>query len=165
MNQMKDIRIRPPGPTYWVKIQLGTCGRSGGNPPEITTVNERAMNSMPSVVMKLGIANLTVTKPFMKPDAAHRTRPSNTAGTKGTPALSMMANDIGISAKTEPTERSNSPQIIRMVTPMATSPTSGRSPSTPRRFSAERNTPLERAWNSSARTTSNTTPASSGFSR
>ena len=60
-NQMNDIRIRPPGPTYCVKIQLGTCGRSGGKPPEITTVSERAMNSMPSVVMKLGMANLTVT--------------------------------------------------------------------------------------------------------
>ena len=55
------MRISPPGPTYCVKIQLGTGGRSGGKPPEITTVSERAMNSMPSVVMKLGMAKWIVT--------------------------------------------------------------------------------------------------------
>ena len=42
--------------------QVGrSAGSSGGKPPEMTTVSERAMNSMPSVVMKLGMAKLSVT--------------------------------------------------------------------------------------------------------
>ena len=41
---------------------------------------------------------------------------------------------IGIIAKTEPTERSNSPQIISIAKPIVTTPTSGSSPSTPRMF-------------------------------
>ena len=60
---------------------------------------------------------------------------------------------------------SNSLAIIRMVTPIATSPTSGRRPSTPRMFSLDRNTLLDRTWNTAMSTTSNTTPASSGLSR
>ena len=59
---MNDMRNRPPGPTYCGEEparQVG--GRSGGKPPEMTTVSERAMNSMPSVVMKLGMAKRIVT--------------------------------------------------------------------------------------------------------
>ena len=72
---------------------------------------------------------------------------------------------IGISAKTEPTERSNSPQIIRIVTPIATSPVSGRMPSIPLRLSWLRKTPFERIWKTTISTTSRINPASSGFSR
>ena len=43
----------------------------------------------------------------------------------GAPCSISTAMVIGIKANTEPTERSNSPLIIRMVTPMATSPVSG----------------------------------------
>ena len=45
-------------------------GSSGGKPPEMTTVAERAMNSMPSVVMKEGIAKRSVMKPLSRPTPA-----------------------------------------------------------------------------------------------
>ena len=79
----------------------------------------------------------------------------------------MISSDvtIGVSANVEPTERSNSPQIIRIVTPIETSPTSGSRPSMPRRLSAERKAPPERASNTIARIMSSARPASSGFSR
>ena len=60
--------------------------------------------------------------------------PTANAGQNGTPAFSMSAMLIGMMAKTEPTERSNSPQIISMAKPIVTAPTSGRRPSTPRMF-------------------------------
>ena len=61
-------------------------GRTGGKPPDMTTVTERATNSIPSVVMKEGIANRSVMKPFRKPMKPAMTSPSNTAGAKGRPA-------------------------------------------------------------------------------
>ena len=60
-----------PGPTNWVNSPVASSsGSSGGKPPEITTVSERTMNSMPSVVMKLGMAKVNVMKPLTKPIAA-----------------------------------------------------------------------------------------------
>ena len=112
-----------------------SAGRSGGKPPEMTTVRDRATNSIPSVVMKDGIAKRSVMKPLTKPIAAAATRPSTTAGKKGAPATIDTAITIGAKANTEPTEMSNSPAIIRIVTPMATSDISGKRPKTPRRFS------------------------------
>ncbi len=66
-----------PPPTKPVNRPIGilSTASNGGNPPEITTVSERAMNSMPSVVMKLGMANRSVMKPLMKPMAAQISRP------------------------------------------------------------------------------------------
>ena len=142
-----------------------SAGISGGKPPEITTVSERATNIMPSVVMKLGMAKRIVTKPLMKPIAAATASPAAKAGANGTPAASSTAIVIGVSANTEPTERSNSPQIISSVTPIATSPISGRRPSMPRRFCPPRKTPFERIWKTTRRMSRNTTAASSGFSR
>ena len=115
-------------------IGILSTASSGGKPPEITTVSERAMNSMPSVVMKLGMAKRSVMKPLTKPIAAQISSPTRTATPNGTPAFSISATLIGMRAKTEPTDRSNSPQIISTAKPIVTSPTSGSSPSTPRRF-------------------------------
>ena len=46
------------------------------------------------------------------------TRPMRTAIAAGTPAMIISDVAIGVSAKVEPTDRSNSPQIIRIVTPI-----------------------------------------------
>ena len=92
------------------------------------------MKSMPSVVMKLGMSNLSVMKALRKPMTAQIETPTRNADQNATPALSMSAMLIGMSAKTDPTERSNSPQIISMAKPIVTAPTSGSSPSTPRMF-------------------------------
>ena len=70
--------------------------------------------------------------------------PRRMATPNGTPAMIKSEVAIGVSAKVEPTERSNSPQIIRIVTPIETSPTSGKRPRMPRRLSGDRNAPPER---------------------
>ena len=104
----------------------------GGKPPEITTVSERAMKSMPSVVMNDGMAKRIVSQPLRKPIAAQAAKPASIAGQNPQPMVISTARLMGISAKTEPTDRSNSPQIIRSVTPTATIAASGRKPSRPR---------------------------------
>ena len=65
---------------------------------------------------------------------------------------------IGVSANVEPTERSNSPQIIRIVTPIETSPTSGSRPRMPRKLSADRNAPSERSSKTTVRMTQQRDP-------
>ena len=151
-NQMNEARKRPPGPTNWVKTPVArSSGRSGGKPPEITTVSERTMKSIPSVVMKLGMAKVSVMNPFTNPIAAAMTSPMTMARTSGTPAMIMSEVAIGASAKVEPTERSNSPQIIRIVTPTETRPTSGSSPRMPRRLSGDRKAPPDRASKTAVR--------------
>ena len=163
---MKEVRKSPPGPTNWVKaLVFSSSGKSGGKPPEMTTVSERTMNSIPSVVMKLGMAKVRVMKPFTNPTAPATARPRRMAIGVGAPAMIMSDVAIGVSAKVEPTERSNSPQIIRIVTPIETSPTSGRNPRMPRRLSGERNASPDRTSNTAVKRTSSTMPASSGFSR
>ena len=163
---MNDARNNPPGPTNWVNSPVArSSGSNGGKPPEITTVSERTMNSMPSVVMKLGMAKVKVMNPLTKPIAAAIRSPSRIAARAGTPAMIKSDVAIGVNANIEPTERSNSPQIIRIVTPIETSPTSGSSPRMPRRLSPDRKAPPERASNNAASRMSSATPASSGFSR
>src|SRR5580704_1427206 len=165
-NQMNEARSIPPGPTNWVNTPIGrSLDSSGGNPPVTTTVKERTIKSIPSVVMKLGILNAKVMKPFANPTKAAIVNPSSMAGMKGTPESVISATDTGMRANIEPTDRSNSPQIIKTVTPIETSPTSGSSPRMPRRFSAERKTPSDRTSNTSVRITKSAIPASSGFSR
>src|SRR5580704_12706200 len=165
-NQMNEARNSPPGPTNWVNSPVArSSGSKGGKPPEITTVSERTMNSMPRVAMKLGMAKVKVMNPFANPIAAARRSPSRIAAGAGTPAMIKSDVAIGVSANVEPTERSNSPQIIRIVTPIETRPTSGSSPRMPRRLSVDRKAPAEPASNTAASKTSSATPASSGFSR
>ena len=46
--------------------QVGvSAGKGGGKPPESTVAIERAMNSMPSVVTKLGMPKASVIQPLM----------------------------------------------------------------------------------------------------
>jgi len=40
------------------------AGKGGGKPPESTVPAERTMNSMPSVVTKLGMAKVSVIQPL-----------------------------------------------------------------------------------------------------
>src|SRR5208282_4296140 len=69
-NQMNDARNSPPGPTNWVNSPVArSSGSEGGKPPEITTVSERTMKSMPSVAMKLGMAKVKVMNPLANPIA------------------------------------------------------------------------------------------------
>ena len=165
-NHRTEARISPPSSMKPTNSQLGTSpGRMrGGNPPETTMVIDRAMNSIPSVVMKEGISKRIVIQPFTNPMNAHSASPAKTAGQNGQPLTKRTAIVIGISAKTDPTERSNSPQIIRSVTPSATSAVSGRRPNIPRRLLVDRNTPSDRTSNRITSSTSRSSPASSGFS-
>ena len=66
---MNDMRNKPPGPTNWVNSPVvRSSGSSGGKPPETTTVSERAMNSIPSVAMKLGMAKVNGNKAVHEAD-------------------------------------------------------------------------------------------------
>src|SRR6202046_3342794 len=109
-NQRNEARKRPP-PMKSVNKAIGTLSTAskGGNPPDITMVSERTMKSIPRVVMKLGISNLSVMNALRKPMMAQIKIPTANAGQNGTPAFSMRAMLIGMIAKTDPTERSTSP--------------------------------------------------------
>src|ERR1700731_4422304 len=138
-NQMKDALRTPAGPTNWVNTPMGNSLDSrGGKPPVKTTVSERTMKSIPNVVIKLGMLNVNVRKPFTKPTTAAIPNPSNIASMNGTPELVIKAMHTGIKANVEPTDKSNSPQIISMATPMVTRPASGSRPSIPRKLPGER---------------------------
>ena len=70
-----------------------------------------------------------------------------------------------MNAKTEPTDRSNSPETISSPTPMATSAVSGKKPRKPRRLPADRKMPSDLIWKIITRIASISSAASSGFSR
>ena len=79
--------------------------------------------NMPSVVMNEGIPKTVVTKPLMIPTVA--AQPSAMASASHSfmsLVTNRMAQMIGVKAKFWPTERSNSPQIMSIVTPIATMP-------------------------------------------
>ena len=73
----------------------------------MTTVSERTMNSIPSVVMKLGMANVRVMKPFRNPIAPAMASPKKDGDrrrrSRGDHAMIMSDVAIGVSAKVEPT--------------------------------------------------------------
>ena len=135
----------------------------GGKPPDTTTVIDRAMNIIPKVVMNEGMSNLIVIQPLINPIKAQRAKPNKIASQKGTPATTNTAIVIGISAKTDPTDRSNSPQIISRVTPTATKAVSGKRPITPRTLSIDKKTAPDRIWKNTINSTNSKVLASSGF--
>ena len=101
-------------------ITLKASGRFEMTCPPVTTkASERAIISMPSVTMKDGIRPLVVMTPFTKPIAGPISSDRITAGT--TPICCINAAETAAaSATTEPTEMSNSPEIMTMVMPAAT---------------------------------------------
>jgi hypothetical protein len=74
--------------------------------------------------MNEGILNLTVTTPFRKPMSIAMIKVETKAIVGGTPALLMVARRKADIPKTEPTERSKSPEIIKKDTPTAIVPNS-----------------------------------------
>ena len=62
-NHSIELRNRPRSAT---NSPVGVAaGKGGGNPPESTVASERTMNSMPSVVTKLGMPKASVIQPLM----------------------------------------------------------------------------------------------------
>ena len=59
--------------------------RRGGKPFEMTTVTDRAMKSIPSVVMKDGMLNVIDIQPLRKPTIAQIVSPKSIAGQNGQP--------------------------------------------------------------------------------
>jgi hypothetical protein len=74
--------------------------------------------------MKEGIPALRVIYPLRNPKKAQTVRVMKRAITGGIPALAVFTITIVLKAKTDPTERSNSPEIIKKDAPSATIPTS-----------------------------------------
>jgi len=79
---------------------------------------------VPNVVIKEGICPFVVIKPFIKPKDEAVAKTKKKQYMQGSPALASIANNIEEKAKIEPTERSNSPAIIRNPTPRAIIPNS-----------------------------------------
>ena len=95
---------------------------------------------MPSVVIKEGIPIFVVMIPFTSPINNPAIIPMMSAITGFNPALSFrIAMMKGASAKVDPTERSNSPEIISIVIPIATIPSSGIVLIIIKRFSVDKN--------------------------
>jgi hypothetical protein len=82
-------------------------------------------NIVPKVVIKEGIAKVTVIKPLINPIPIPNRREKRKARGKTTPLSIRVASMIGQKQKTEPMERSISPVIKSIVTPNATIPNSG----------------------------------------
>jgi hypothetical protein len=99
--------------------RLPWSGTWTGKPCEIVNVKPFSKKSMPSVVTNDGTLRTTVTKPLMRPTAAHAIRATITPTMSGRPAsqVKYMMNEAR--AKTLPTERSISPQIISITSPAA----------------------------------------------
>jgi hypothetical protein len=89
----------------------------------------------PSVVMNEGMRPLTVTSPFRRPAAAPKTRTTTRTRNRFTPAWNRRMKMKEQKTRIEPTERSNSPQIIKRPTPSTTMQNSDPSASRMRRFS------------------------------
>ena len=117
-------------------------GNGGGNPPVATVVKLLAMYNIPKVAIKEGIPNLIVIKPFTKPTAIPIDNPNAIANQGGIPWCTNWTIVIGTSAKTDPTDKSNSPEIINIAIPIATMIYSGVIPITIRIFLGLRNLSL-----------------------
>ncbi len=72
--------------------------------------------------MKEGIPICRVMSPLLAPMNAAIARPMKKAGIGCSPPLTMSAINMGDKAYTEPTERSNSPEIMRNEMPTAMIP-------------------------------------------
>ena len=93
------------------------------------------MNSMPRVVMKLGMPKVSEMNPLSSPTTTHTRRAAAKHAQKGRPKCWASAQStIGASPKTEPIDRSNSPAIIKSANPSAMIESSGKRPRMPRKF-------------------------------
>ena len=72
--------------------------------------------------MNEGIAKRVVTMPFAHPIPAASAKTITSASQRGNPPFTSLPKTTAASANTAPTERSNSPEIIKKVTPIATIP-------------------------------------------
>ncbi|MEM2691534.1 MAG: hypothetical protein QXS01_05500 [Candidatus Bathyarchaeia archaeon] len=95
-----------------------------GKPP-VTASRIPLQNIMvPKVVIKEGMPAFTVTTPFNKPINAEATKATKNPTKGGHPALEVRAKIMADVPSTDPTERSNSPHIMRKVMPAETIPSS-----------------------------------------
>ena len=85
---------------------------------------------------------LSVIKPFIYPITIPIINPKKIANQGGIPWCTIWTIDIGTSAKTDPTDKSNSPEIINIAIPIATIMYSGVIPITILIFLASRNLSL-----------------------
>ena len=93
-------------------------------PPEIASSTPLQNIIIPRVVMKEGMLVLKVIIPLIKPMPLVIPTMIKKTITGCKPAFANKAKVIAAMAKTEPTERSNSPEIIRKAIPILTIPSS-----------------------------------------
>jgi len=95
-----------------------------GKPRDTLSTNPTKNIEVPSVVMKEGIPAFKVIVAFRKPTDKMISSAKKNATIIFNPTRSKSIHIIGVNAKVEPTERSNSPEIIKKLTPIATIPNS-----------------------------------------
>ena len=103
----------------------------------------RTTSSMPSVTRKEGIFSRVTNSPLTSPmSAAPISASANATSSEVTPALNSVHISTGEKPKSEPTERSNSPEVISSVMASAISPSSTVKTSVLEMFCGERKSGL-----------------------
>ena len=123
--QIMETRMIPRSPTRTWRYGIAESTHGKGQPLEIRSTIPLQIIIEPSVVMNEGMLSFVVTIPFRAP-MPMQARSGRMKAIRGFhPELSISPFRTGANAKTDPTERSNSPEIIRRVTPIVRIPSSG----------------------------------------
>ena len=137
MNHKKDILKIVPGIGF-AKIALNqyisSIGKVGKSALTITIAKLRTINIVPRVAINEGIPNLIVIVAFIKPITKHIKRAIVNAKWAFTPSFVKTTITTPLNAKTDPTDKSNSPDTIRIVAPIAIKAISGEIVRRTRRF-------------------------------
>ena len=88
------------------------------------STTDRQIISDASVTISEGISVSVTMRPCTRPISAPETNPITIAAIAGTPWSMRSGTRADAKARTEPTERSNSPAIIKAATPIAMMPSS-----------------------------------------
>src|SRR5215207_4838249 len=113
-------------PTSTSAIQLPSALQVRcGKPSVMKSAVPRTTSSMPSVTRKDGIFSFVTNQPLTRPmKAATTSATTKPTSSEVTPALKSVHISTGEKPKTEPTERSNSPDVISSVMASAIRPSS-----------------------------------------
>jgi len=113
-------------PTDPTKNHVGIPdGKNGGQPPVRSNTPPLQTSIVPRVVMKEGMAKVMVINPFIYPIPIPKRREMINESGKDIPFSIRDAKIMGQKQKTDPNERSISPDTKSIVTPSATIPSSG----------------------------------------
>ena len=119
---------------------VNPTGRSATPGPATRIATPWKIPSVPSVVISALTRARATSRPFSSPPRAARPNPAATARPTGQPCRAISQPDTAPTIDIiEPTERSNTPQIISAIIPTARMPSTARLFRIARRFPVEKN--------------------------